>query len=93
MSAIGSLLGLLLLLFELVLIVRVVVDWVGVLSQSPEPEWRRRAVRITHAATEPVLAPVRRVLPPIRAGGIGIDLAFIVVFVLVLILRTVVAGL
>ncbi|MBN9098574.1 MULTISPECIES: YggT family protein [unclassified Pseudonocardia] len=93
MSAIGSLLGLLLLLFELVLIARVVVDWVGVLSPGPEPEWRRRAVRVTHAATEPVLAPVRRVLPPIRAGGIGIDLAFIVVFVLVLILRTLVVGL
>jgi len=31
--------------------------------------------------TEPVLAPVRRVLPPVRAGGMGIDLSFIVVFV------------
>jgi YggT family protein len=93
MSAIGSLLGLLLLLFELVLIARVVVDWVAVASRGPEPGWRRHAVRITHAATEPVLAPVRRVLPPIRAGGIGIDIAFIVVFVLVLILRTVVVGL
>jgi len=29
--------------------------------------------------TEPVLAPVRRVLPPLRMGGIGIDLSIIVV--------------
>lgn len=93
MSAIGSLLGLLLLLFELVLIARAVLDWVVVLSQGPEPEWRRRAVRVTHAVTEPVLAPVRRLIPPIRAGGVGIDLAFIIVFVLVLILRTLVVGL
>ena len=93
MSVIGSVLGLLLLLFELVLIVRVVVDWVVVLSPGAEPGWRRQAVRITHGATEPVLAPVRRVLPPIRAGGIGIDLAFIVVFVVVLILRSLVVGL
>lgn len=92
MSTIGSLLGLLLLLFELVLIVRVVVDWVGVLSRGPEPEWRRQAVRVTHAATEPVLRPVRRMLPPIRAGGVGIDLAVPAVFVLVLILRALVVG-
>lgn len=30
--------------------------------------------------TEPVLAPVRRMLPPVRAGGMGIDLSFIIVF-------------
>ena len=30
--------------------------------------------------TEPVLGPVRRLLPPVRAGGIGIDLSFIIVF-------------
>ena len=30
--------------------------------------------------TEPVLGPVRRLLPPVRAGGFGIDLSFIIVF-------------
>jgi YggT family protein len=30
--------------------------------------------------TEPVLAPVRRLLPPLQAGGMGIDLSFIIVF-------------
>ena len=30
--------------------------------------------------TEPVLGPVRRLLPPVRAGGIGIDLSFLIVF-------------
>jgi YggT family protein len=87
MSAIGALLGTVLLLFQIVLLARVVVDWVAVLSSGPEPEWRRTAQRVTHAVTEPVIAPVRRVLPPVRAGGIGIDLAFIVVFIAVLLLR------
>ena len=31
------------------------------------------------AVTEPVLRPVRRILPPIRAGGMGIDLSIIIV--------------
>ncbi|GAA0930652.1 YggT family protein [Pseudonocardia zijingensis] len=90
MTGIGALLGTVLLLFQIVLIARVVVDWVAALSSGPEPEWRRTAVRVTHAITEPVVAPVRRVLPPIRAGSIGIDLALIVVFLAVVLLRQVV---
>jgi YggT family protein len=87
MSAIGVLLGTVLLLFQLVLVARAVVDWVAVLSSGPEPGWRSTARRVTHAVTEPVLAPVRRVLPPVRFGSVGIDLAFIVVFFAAVVLR------
>jgi YggT family protein len=90
MSAIGAVLGTLLLLFQLVLVARLVVDWIGVLAPGPEPEWRRVARRVTHAPTEPVLAPVRRILPPLRVGSVAIDLAFIVVFIAVVLLRQVV---
>ena len=93
MSAIGALLGVLLLIFQLVLVARVVVDWIAVLSAGPEPEWRRAARRVTHAATEPVLAPVRRILPSVRIGSLAIDLAFVVVFAAVVVLRQVVVGL
>jgi uncharacterized protein YggT (Ycf19 family) len=30
--------------------------------------------------TEPVLGPIRRVLPPLGAGGMGLDLSPIIVF-------------
>jgi YggT family protein len=40
-----------------------------------------RVVRALDTVIEPVLRPIRRVLPPIRAGGMGIDLSFIVVIV------------
>ena len=40
--------------------------------------------------TEPVIAPVRGVLKPVRIGSVGIDLAFTAVFLAVIILRTVV---
>ena len=93
MSAIGVLLGTLLLLFQLVLLARVVVDWIAVLSSGPEPGWRRTARRITHGATEPVLAPVRRILPPIRAGTVAIDLAMVVVFLATVLLREIVLSL
>lgn len=91
-GAVGVLLGLVLLVFELALVARMVLDWVGVLAPGGG-RWSIPARRMAHAVTEPVLAPVRRVLPPVRLGSVSIDLAFTVVFVLVLVLRTVVAGL
>ncbi len=36
---------------------------------------------VLYRLTEPVLGPVRRLLPPVQAGGIGIDLSFIIVFI------------
>jgi YggT family protein len=86
MSAIGTVLGLVLLLFGLVMVARLVVDWVGVLADYRAP-WLDTTRRVTYAITEPIIAPVRRVLKPIRAGGVSIDLAFTVVFILVWVLR------
>ena len=83
----GTLLGVILTLFVLLMIARMILDWVGVLGTSPP--WTRRARALTHAGTEPVIAPVRRVLRPVRAGGLSIDLAFSVVFLAAIILRQV----
>lgn len=85
MGLIGTVLGIVVELFILLLIVRMILDWVSLAGRSPY--WTVRARALAHAGTEPVLAPVRRVLPPIRAGGIGIDLAFTVVFIAALIIR------
>lgn len=85
MSAIGTLLGYVLTVFVLVMIARMILDWVGMASYgSPRV---RRARALAHTVTEPVIAPVRRVLRPIRAGGVSFDLAFTAVFILALILR------
>jgi len=89
MSLVGTLLGYALTLFVLLLIARMVVDWVGVLGSSSGPAWVGRVRTLAHAGTEPVIAPVRRVLRPVRAGGLSIDLAFTVVFFGALILRAI----
>ena len=91
---VAGLLGVVLLLFELVLIARVVVDWIGVLSPvGGRSRGLSQARRITYVVTEPVIGPVRRVLKPVRFGSISIDLAFTAVFVAVIVLRTVVVPL
>lgn len=88
---VAGLLGFVLLLFQLVLIARMVVDWVGVLSPvGGGGSGLYQARRITHGITEPVISPVRRVLKPVRFGSVSIDLAFTAVFVAVIVLRTVV---
>jgi YggT family protein len=92
MGFLGSLLGLVLLLFLLVLIARAVLDWAGVLTSSSS-EGVRRAREVTYRLTEPVIAPVRRVLKPVNLGGVQFDLAFTVVFIATLILRSIATSL
>jgi YggT family protein len=86
MSALGALVGIVLTLFVLLMIARLILDWVVVLG-SGGSSGTRRARALTHAGTEPVIAPVRRVLRPVRAGGFSLDLAFTVVFIAAVILR------
>jgi YggT family protein len=81
------LLGYALTALVLLLIARMVLDWAEVLANVPP--WVSRARALTHAGTEPVISPVRRVLQPARAGGLSIDLAFTAVFVVALILRSI----
>lgn len=87
MSLIGALVGYVLTAFILVLLARMVPDWSGVLANGPQ--WASRARELTHAWTEPVIGRVRRVLRPVRVGGLSIDLAFTAVFIAVLILRSI----
>ena len=70
MGAIASLLALLLWAFVIIILVRVAFTWV---TPYPTHQVYRLAVQIT----EPVLAPVRRWLPPVS----GMDLSPIVVTV------------
>jgi YggT family protein len=62
-------------LYVVVLIVRALLSWFPVRPGSGF----ERIVRAMDMVTEPVLRPIRRILPPIRAGGMGIDLSIIVV--------------
>ena len=64
-------------IYSLVLIARILLEWLQVSSEHPVARVRR----VLRAVTDPVLIPVRRMLPPINAGGIGLDLSPLVVLV------------
>jgi YggT family protein len=88
-NALLALVGLVLVLFELVLIVRIVIDLVGSLARpGASYEGGLDPVRrVVYRLTEPVLAPVRRVVRPVRVGGVSFDIAVTLVFVAVIVLR------
>lgn len=84
-----GLIGLVLVLFELLLIARVVVDLVANVAR---PGARYAAAldparRVIYRLTEPVLAPVRRVVRPVRLGGVLFDLSVTLVFVAVVVVQ------
>ncbi|MEV6342627.1 YggT family protein [Actinoplanes sp. NPDC051851] len=78
-----------LLAVQFLLVARVVMDWSAVLAGPAMPgSTRSRITGGIHAATEPILAPIRRVIPPLRVGGISFDLAFIIVFFAISLIRS-----
>ncbi len=65
----------------------VVIAWV-VFSWVPNPpEGLRPVVRGVASLVEPVVAPIRRVLPPLRFGGVALDLSALVLLLGLNVLR------
>lgn len=80
----------LLSLVWLALVLRIVYDVIA----SFVRDWRPRGANLVvasavMAATDPPLRILRRKMPPLNLGGVGIDLSFLVVFFVVVILQNV----
>ena len=78
-------------IFFIILIGRLVIDWIQVFAR----DWRPRGVVLVicegiYSATDPPLKALRRLLPPLRIGQVQLDLAFIVLFLIVTVVMTVV---
>ncbi len=77
------LLSFLVLIFFVLLIGRLILDWIQVFAR----QWRPRGpvlvlAETIYSATEPPLRALRKVLPPIRLGQVQLDLAFTVLFLI-----------
>lgn len=94
MTIVGQVLHTVLLVFLILLVFRLVMDYVFMFARSFRPEGPFAiALELTYTATDPPIKAVRRVLPPLRVGNVSLDLAFMVVFIVTLVLMNVVAGL
>ncbi len=74
----------LLQLYLIVMFARIILSWFPVNPGSG----MATVYGFLYAVTEPVLGPIRRVIPPLGAGGMGIDLSPIVVFFGITILQS-----
>lgn len=89
MTAVRSVLYFILLIFFIFLIGRLILDWIQVFAR----DWRPRGLVLViaeavYSVTDPPLKALRRVLPPLTIGQVQLDLAFIVLFLIVTLLMS-----
>ena len=77
-----ALVAIVLQLFLIALLGRMILSWFPSSGTGAMETVRS----VLYAVTEPVLAPVRALLPPVRMGGIGLDLSVTIVFLVILVL-------
>ncbi len=84
MTLVFGLLETLLWLFFLCLLARLVFDFVQIFARSWEPHGVLLVVlEAIYTVTDPPLKALRRVIPPLRLGGIALDLSFLVLIIAV----------
>ena len=91
MSIVRDVLHLVLYVYFLILIGRLVLDWIQVFAR----QWRPKGVILVvaeaiYTVTDPPLKAIRKVFKPLRIGGVAIDLAFLVLILVVSVLLSIV---
>jgi YggT family protein len=70
--------------FLLLLVARLVMEYVMLFARSWEPKGAVVVVlEVVYSITDPPLKFLRRFIPPLRLGGVSLDLSFLVLFVIV----------
>jgi YggT family protein len=88
-SALLDILCVVITVYTILLFVRVIVSWAYLFGfRPPFSGPLRTLLDLLDDVTDPVLRPLRAMIPPIRAGGVGIDLSIIIAFVILAVLRT-----
>ena len=86
----ASVVNVLLLVYLLVLLARVILEYIPLFNR----EWRPKGTglvlaELVYTVTDPPLRLFRRLLPPLRLGPIAIDLGFPVTMLLVFVLMSI----
>lgn len=90
MSIIGQIIYLVLYTFIVLLFVRLIVDWIQMFARSWTPSGPVLVIlEGVYTATDPPVRALRKVLPPLRLGGVAIDLSFIALLLICYILLSV----
>ncbi len=87
MSAIGGILFVLIRLFSLFLLLRIVIEMVESFSRNWRPQrWFMIVAEPIFVVTDPPLKFLRRRIPPLQMGGVGLDMSVLALFIILMIL-------
>ncbi len=79
MSVVGDVLELVFWFFFILLIMRLVLDYVQMFARSWRPTGPLLVVaEVVYTITDPPLRALRKVIPPLRLGSVSLDLSFLV---------------
>jgi YggT family protein len=85
---VGLILDRILFVFFLLMLVRLVVDYVQMFARSWRPTGAVLVVlEVVYSITDPPIKFVRRFVPPLRLGSVMIDTSFMIVLVVIYLLR------
>ena len=76
-----------------ILLARVILEWVRMFMQGRSPGPLAVIYGALYDLTEPVLRPLRRLIPPLRLGAAALDLSVLVAFILIFLLQQLVVTL
>ena len=94
MSSVASILDAALNLYSLILIGRLVFEYIRMFAR----DWRPSGIvlllaEFLYSVTDPPLRVLRRVLPPLRLGTLYLDLSYLVLFLGIYVARMILSGL
>ena len=78
----------LLRVYFLIVLATVIASWIP----TTEGTLADRAKGVLRSLTEPVLAPLRRVLPPVQMGAMGLDLSPTILLLAMVLLQQAICG-
>ncbi|KHL19143.1 YggT family protein [Mumia flava] len=82
MRAVGEIINFVLWACILLLLARFILDWVQLLARSWQPKGFVLVLcEAIYSVTDPPLRAVRRVIPPVRFGGMALDLSPMVLLI------------
>lgn len=79
MQTVFDVVRLVLYCYFLVLMARLIVEWIQTFARNWRPKGPLLVVlEVVYSLTDPPIKALRKVIPPLRLGGVALDLSFMV---------------
>ena len=81
-------------LYTLVLVGRIIIEMIQSFGRTFQPpRWFIMIAEVLFVLTDPPVKALRRVIPPLRTGGVAVDMSVLVLFLLLMVVSMLVRAL